>query len=142
MWEKVKDIINNNLNFTIKTLIVLFVIYWFFYFTTPKTTMSDEDRNKVDSLLTRIELLMEKQKKLDENISKFEGNIKIINDSITKIKKEKLIIREIYYEEINRVRNFDDKQLDSFFTTRYGYYPNKMLPERNLKTYRGRLSKG
>lgn len=142
MWEKVKDIINNNLNFTIKTLIVLFVIYWFFYFTTPKTTMSDEDKNKVDSLLTRIELLMEKQKKLDENISKFEGNIKIINDSITKIKKEKLIIREIYYEEINRIRNFDDKQLDSFFTTRYGYYPNQMLSERNLKTYRGRLGKG
>lgn len=141
MWEKIKTIINNNLNFTIKILIVLFVIYWFFYFTTPKTTMSDEDKNKVDSLLNRIELLMDKQKKIDENISKFEGNIKVINDSITKIKKEKLVIREIYYEEINRVRNFNDKQLDSFFTARYGYYPNQMLPERNIKTYSGRLDK-
>jgi hypothetical protein len=140
MWEKIKTIVNNNLNFTIKVLIVLFVIYWFFYFTTPKTTMSDEDRNKVDSLLTRIELLVENQKKLDKSILKFEGDIKVINDSIVKIKKEKLIIREIYYEEINRVRNFDDKQLDSFFTARYGYYPNQMLPERNVKVDSGRLN--
>jgi hypothetical protein len=139
MWEKIKTIVNNNLNFTIKVLIVLFVIYWFFYFTTPKTTMSDEDKNKVDSLLTRIELLMENQKKLDASILKFEGDIKIINDSIVKIKKEKLVIREIYYEEINRVRNFDDRQLDSFFTARYGYYPNQMLPERNIKADSRRL---
>jgi hypothetical protein len=140
MWEKIKIIVNNNLNFTIKVLIVLFVIYWFFYFKTPKTTLSDEDRNKVDSLLTRIELLIKNQKKLDVSILKFEGDIKVINDSIVKIKKEKLVIREIYYEEINRVRNFDDKQLDSFFTARYGYYPNQMLPERNIKADSRRLN--
>jgi translation initiation factor IF-3 len=41
-------------------------------------------------------------------------------DKEIKAKAVKTVIKEIYYEKINNVSKYNDKQLDSFFTDRYG----------------------
>lgn len=118
-----KEIIKTNVTFLIQTLIVVLSIYFLIHVFKPSTTLSYEDRTKLDSLNNRISVLFEKQKKLDTTISLFESEVKIMFDSISKIKQEKIIIRKTYYEEINRVSNFTDIQVDSFFTNKYGFTP-------------------
>ncbi len=118
--NKLREFLGDNFNFVIKLLIGLFVLYWFFYFLTPKTTMSDEDKKKMDFLIQKIEELNKKQKLIDSSVFLFDQNLKNISDSISEVKNNKIIIREIYHEKINRIRQFNDVQLDSFFTARYG----------------------
>lgn len=118
-----KEIITANANFLIQTLIVVLSIYFLLHVYKPATTLSYEDRRKLDSLNNRISVLFENQKRLDTTINKFENEVKVMFDSISKIKQEKIIIRKTYYEEINRVSNFTDVQVDSFFTNKYGFTP-------------------
>lgn len=119
----ISELIKKNIDFLIKLVIVVLVVYVFFYFTTPTTSLSYEDRKKLDSLNNRIAILAQQQKKLDSNIILFEKDVHVIMDSISKIKQEKIIIRKTFYEEINRVSNFTDVQVDSFFANRYGFTP-------------------
>lgn len=121
--NKFSELLKTNLDFIIKVIIILSLVYGFFYLTKPTTSLSYEDRKKLDSLNVRMFQLSEQQKKLDSSISLFEGEVEMILDSISKIKQEKIIIRKTYYEEINRVSNFTDGQVDSFFTNRYGFTP-------------------
>lgn len=126
--------LNNYIEFAVKLLIGFFILYWFLYFITPKTKLSEEDRTKIDVLDKKIDELLEKQKKLDSMILISESNIDSVNIAISKIKQQKTIIREIYHEEINRVAQYNDAAIDSFFTKRYGYYPRKNISDTNSKT--------
>lgn len=120
--------------FVVKLLIGFFVLYWFLYFLTPRTKLAEEDKMKIEVLDKKIDELLKKQKELDSIIIKSELNIDSINIAISKIKQEKTIIREIYHEEINRVAQYNDAAIDSFFTKRYGYYPRKNIASTDSKT--------
>ena len=86
--------------------------------------MSSEDKQRIDSLILKVNVIQEEQKKLDTNILKFEEDVELISDRIHKIKKDKSIIREVYHDQILRVSTFNDSQIDSFFTARYGHNPH------------------
>lgn len=133
MNNKNNFFLQNYVEFAIKIVISFFILYWFLYFTTPKTKLSEEDRTKIDILDKKIDELLEKQKKLDSMILISESNIDSVNIAISKIKQQKTIIREIYHEEINRVAQYNDAAIDSFFTKRYGYYPRKNISDTNSK---------
>lgn len=115
---------NNYLDFTFKIIIVFTLLYCFFYFLKPNTSMSSEDKQKMDSLIHKIDIIQREQQELDKNILEFEGNVEDISNKINKIKKDKSVIREVYHDQILRVSNFNDSQIDSFFSERYGYNPH------------------
>lgn len=85
--------------------------------------MSYEEKGKIDSLNNIIKEIYKDQKRLDSNINNINLEIKLVDETINDIKGQKIIIREIYHEEINRVTKYSNAQLDSFFTNRYGYSP-------------------
>jgi peptidoglycan hydrolase CwlO-like protein len=62
------------------------------------------------------------QKQINNQIGLFNSEMERIQDRITELDGEKIVIKEIYYEKINNVNKYSDKQLDSFFTERYGLY--------------------
>lgn len=124
MEQNIKNTLNDYVNFFLKLILALVVLYGFFYIFKPDTSMSSEDKQRIDSLILKVNILQEEQKKLDTNILRFEENVELISDRIHKIKKDKSIIREVYHDQILRVSTYNDAQIDSFFTTRYGYNPH------------------
>lgn len=123
MNENINTIIKEYLPFAIKLALGLFALYWFFYFTTPSTEMSVNDQARIDSLINKVERIREEQIKIDNEILGHEKDVSIIADSILKLKNSKKTIQNIYNEEINRISSYSDKQVDSFFSARYGYTP-------------------
>ena len=99
----------------------LFLLYWILFFLTPKIQMDVESKQKIDSLTTFVKNIENEQKVLDDKIDGFGQDINNVENNITKIKSQKETIREIYHEQINSVNTYNDAQLDSFFTNRYGY---------------------
>lgn len=81
--------------------------------------MNVESKQKIDSLTSFVKEIEKEQSVLDDKIEGFDEEIKSVENNITKIKFQKETIREIYYEKINSVSNYNDVQLDSFFTNRY-----------------------
>lgn len=104
----------------IKVLVGLFLLYWLIFFLTPKVEMAASEKEKIDSLNKKIDIIYVEQKKLDEKIVEYNNEITKIDDNLEKIKNQKTIIKEIYHEEIGRVDNYTDAELDSFFAKRYG----------------------
>jgi hypothetical protein len=119
--KTIKNFIIKNYKSIIKVGFGLFIIYWIIFFLTPNVKMSIKDREKIDSLNKIIKDIYTDQKKLDSSISQFTKEVDKIDNNIATIKSQKTIIKEIYHEEINRVSNYNDVQLDSFFANRYGY---------------------
>jgi len=121
--SNIQNIIKEYLPFVIKVSVGLFLLYWFFYFTTPSTEMSKEDQARIDSLIDKVNDIKEEQQRLDNEIFGHENQVNIIADSILKLKKTKNTINEFYATEVNRISSYSDNQVDSFFSARYGYTP-------------------
>jgi len=83
--------------------------------------MSLGEKTKIDSLNKMMKELIKEQNKLDSTIILYNKEINDLDKNISSIKGQKTIIKEIYHDEINRVVNYNDAQLDSFFTNRYGH---------------------
>jgi predicted nucleic acid-binding Zn-ribbon protein len=83
--------------------------------------IDDSYKKEIKNLETSIKEIQTFQKKLDSNINGFNSQILNVETEINGIQGDKTIIREVYYEKINNVNNYSDKQLDSFFTERYNY---------------------
>lgn len=128
-----KFFLQNYVEFLIKLVIGFGVLYLFLLFITPKTKLSDEDRKKIETLDEKINEIIKKQNKIDSTISKTKVSVDSIDILIAKIKTKKTIIREIYHGEINRVAQYNDAAIDSFFTNRYGYYPSKNITNTDRK---------
>lgn len=123
MSEKLINLIREYIPYVVKLTIGLVCLYLFFYITTPSTEMSDKDQARIDSLIQKVEKIREEQVKIDNEILGHEKDVSIIADSILRLKNSKKTIQNIYNEEINRISTYSDKQVDSFFATRYGYTP-------------------
>ena len=105
---------------TILTVIfAIVVLYWMFFIMTPNSKLAEETYKKIDSLNHNIDSLETMNKELDSVLINYTSQIVEIDKSIDRIKNEKTIIKEIYHETINNVDNYNDNQLDSFFTNRY-----------------------
>ena len=123
--KTIKNFIIKNYKSIIKVGFGLFIIYWIIFFLTPNVKMSIKDREKIDSLNKIIKDIYTDQKKLDSSISQFTKEVDKIDNNIATIKSQKTIIKEIYHEEINRVSNYNDVQLDSFFANKYKDFYNR-----------------
>jgi vacuolar-type H+-ATPase subunit I/STV1 len=84
--------------------------------------MAAESKQAIDSLNVEIKEIEKEQDSLSNSISEYKEEINLLDQHITTIQSQKTIIKEIYHEEIKRVNNYTDHELDSFFTVRYGYY--------------------
>lgn len=121
--NKIFEFIKNNFKTIIQISFGVFIIYWLIFFLTPKIEMTEVEKYKLNQIDEFVKKTYENQKKLDSTIINFNKEIDLVENNIKRIKGEKTIIREIYHEEIVRVNNYSDSQLDSFFTNRYGLNP-------------------
>jgi vacuolar-type H+-ATPase subunit I/STV1 len=120
----VLDFVKNNYKFLAYVIFGLFMFYWIVFILTPKIKMGAESKQILDSLNIHIKTIEENQKALDEKLEEYGNEINEVETRITEIKSQKTTIKEIYHEKINSVNSYNDHQLDSFFTVRYGYYEN------------------
>ena len=79
-------------------------------------------KEKINSIQKSITEIDEYQKKLNSQILGFNSQIGLIKEKISEVENQKIIIKEIYHEKISSVNSYSNKQLDSFFAERYGYY--------------------
>lgn len=132
--KNIMSFLTENSKFLAQLLVGLLVLYIFLYFITPKVELSKEDGKKLQELDYKIQQVYSEQKKIDENISRFTYEIETIQDSILRLKKQRDIIQNFYDEKEIIISKFDDKQLDSFFTNRYGYSQNDVFSGTGGKT--------
>ena len=123
MLDTIKNFLFKNYKTIIKLSFGLFIFYWLIFVLTPKIQMSYQEKTKIDSLNMMMKELSKEQEKINSSIVNYNKNIEKVDNNISTIKNQKIIIKEIYHDEINRVVNYNDAQLDSFFTNRYGYNP-------------------
>ena len=121
--------INTVLNFLkthymtiLKVVFGLFIIYWLLFFLTPKVQMAAESKQAIDLLNVEIKEIEKEQDSLSNSISEYKEEINLLDQHISTIQSQKTIIKEIYHEEIKRVNNYTDHELDSFFAVRYGSF--------------------
>lgn len=119
--------IRNNIVVLVQTFIILCTITIFTIFRTPTVELSKRDESKLHELDEKMKSLISEQIQLDENLRIFNSEISLIQDSILKLKQQREIIQNYYDEKDIFISRFDDKQLDSFFTNRYGYSQSNVL---------------
>ncbi len=119
----IKNLIKNNLKLIIGVPLGLLFLYICLLVFIEKTEMDQVDRDYLNNLNKKIDSIYQNQSKLDSNIQVYSKEINKIGDTILSIKSQKTIIKEIYHDKINRVSEYNDAQLDSFFAERYGYNP-------------------
>jgi predicted RNase H-like nuclease (RuvC/YqgF family) len=83
-------------------------------------TISMESKRKIDSLNNVIETIEKKQEILYLEVKTLNEALAEIDVRISNIKQEKITIKQIYHEKINAVNNYNDAELDSLFSKRYG----------------------
>jgi len=110
----------NNWKFIVSMIVLIIIIYLAADFFKPIVNNSKETKDKIDSLNNVIMVIKEHQIKLDSTIKIFSDGINNVDSSIKKIKGQKTIINQIYYEKSNSASSFNNRQIDSFFTDRYG----------------------
>jgi uncharacterized protein YlzI (FlbEa/FlbD family) len=64
---------------------------------------------------------MEHQIKMDSTITAYEKEVEKVDFEINNIKEKTTIVKEFHHEVIERVNHYNDKQIDSFFKSRYNY---------------------
>jgi len=117
--ETVKNFIVKNYKTILAGLVGLFLLYWFIFILTPKNTMLKEDRKQIEALNDKIEEINKEQDKLESEITEINKEVEQIETKVKKIKKDKTKVAIEYHEEIKRVDNYTEPELDSFFTNRY-----------------------
>jgi hypothetical protein len=119
MLQIILNFFKENYKTMIKVIVGLFILYWVIYVLTPKMKMSDIEKQKMDSISVVIKQIYKDQQRIDSSVSVNNQKIEEVNNNIDNIKGQKTIIKERYYEEIIRVDNYSNSDLDSFFTNRY-----------------------
>lgn len=112
----------NNTKFFILVSLIALLLYFGMGFFKPVIFDNKETKRKIDSLNNVILNMKQEQVKLDSIINNFNNEIDSVDNKVKNIKGQKTIIREIYHEKINNVNSYDSKQIDSFFSDRYGTY--------------------
>jgi hypothetical protein len=102
-------------------IVGLFVLYGIIWITTRKPQMPVEYKAAIDSLTKANAALAAQQKQLDSTIKIYETKVEKVDFEINNIKEKTTIVKEFHHEIIERVNHYDNKQIDSFFKSRYSY---------------------
>lgn len=117
--EGVKNFIIKKYKTILLVLIGLFIVYWVMFVSNSHNTMSNDDKAKLDSLTNIVNQINKEQDTLESKIEVINEEVHKIDENISTIKTNKIKIGKKYHEEINRVDNYSEPELDSFFSNRY-----------------------
>lgn len=121
--DKILNTLSSFFSKNYKTLLFLlfglFMTYWVIFVITPSVTMSNKEKSQIDSLNVVIQGLYKENLKLDSTVLNLNNEIKLVDKQIEEIKNKKVTIKKEYHEKINRVDNYTESELDSFFSDRY-----------------------
>ena len=117
--ESVKNFIVKNYKTILFVLGGLFLLYWVIFVLTPGSTMSQIDKNKLDSLSNVVNKINKEQEVLESKIEVINEEVDKIDNNISKIKTNKDKTGKKYHEEITRVDKYTEPEIDSFFSNRY-----------------------
>ena len=99
----------------------LFLLYLIIFMLTPKPDMSELDKYKLEQLDKDINLLIENQKKLDKQIEGYKKELSHIDSTISKVQNQKVIIKEYYKEQGDKISEMKPSEIDKLFHERYKY---------------------
>ena len=119
--NKVGSFFSRNYKTLLFVILGLFLFYWVIFIITPSVTMSNKEKAQIDSLNVVIQCLHGENLKLDSTIMSLNKEIEQVDKQIEDIKKKKTTVKKEYHEKINRVDNYTEPELDSFFSNRYKY---------------------
>lgn len=96
-------------------------LYFIIFMLTPKPEMSELDKYKLEQLDKDINLLIENQKKLDKQIEGYKKELSHIDSTIEKVQNQKVIVKEYYKEQGEKISGMKPSEIDKLFHERYNY---------------------
>ena len=117
--KTIKNIFTTNYKIIVIVLVGLLILYWLSSVLPSNSTMSQNDKMKIDSLTNVIGQINKKQDSLENKIEGINEEVQKLDINISDIKTEKNKNGEKYHSKISRVDIYTDLELDSFFTSRY-----------------------
>lgn len=116
-----KFFVGQKINTIAMVSVFLGVIYLIFNITTDTNELSESDKSKIDTISKLIEEDKSKIQNVDSLLINLDNKIDSINNKISELEDKKTIIREVYYEKVNNISEFNDDELYRFFTDRYDF---------------------
>ena len=107
--------------YVVGVILTIGVLYLIVYLATPKPEMSALDKYKLEQLDKDINLIIENQKKLDKQIEGYKNELSQIDSTISKVKNQKIIVKEYYKEQGEKITEMKPSEIDKLFHDRYKY---------------------
>ena len=107
--------------YVVGVILTIGVLYLIIYLATPKPKMSELDKYKLEQLDKNINLIIENQKKLDKQIEGYKNELSQIDSTISKVKNQKIIVKEYYKEQGEKITEMKPSEIDKLFHDRYKY---------------------
>ena len=107
--------------YVVGVILTISVLYLIIYLATPKPEMSELDKYKLEQLDKDINLIIENQKKLDKQIEGYKNELSQIDSTIAKVKNQKIIVKEYYKEQGEKITEMKPSEIDKLFHDRYKY---------------------
>jgi len=107
--------------YVVGVILTIGVLYLIIYLATPKPEMSELDKYKLEQLDKNINLIIENQKKLDKQIEGYKNELSQIDSTISKVKNQKIIVKEYYKEQGEKITDMKPSEIDKLFHDRYKY---------------------
>ena len=107
--------------YVVGVILTIGVLYLIIYLATPKPEMSELDKYKLEQLDKNINLIIENQKKLDKQIEGYKNELSQIDSTIAKVKNQKIVVKEYYQEQGEKITEMKPSEIDKLFHDRYKY---------------------
>jgi hypothetical protein len=107
--------------YVVGVILTIGVLYLIVYLATPKPEMSELDKYKLEQLDKDINLIIENQKKLDKQIEGYKNELSQIDSTIAKVKNQKIVVKEYYKEQGEKITEMKPSEIDKLFHDRYKY---------------------
>ena len=107
--------------YVVGVILTIGVLYLIIYLATPKPEMSELDKYKLEQLDKDINLIIENQKKLDKQIEGYKNELSHIDSTIATVKNQKIIVKEYYKEQGEKITEMKPSEIDKLFHDRYKY---------------------
>ena len=115
------ELIKKYWKYVVGVILTIGVLYLIVYLATPKPEMSALDKYKLDQLDKDINLIIENQKKLDKQIEGYKNELSQIDSTIAKVKNQKIVVKEYYKEQGEKITEMKPSEIDKLFHDRYKY---------------------
>ena len=115
------ELVKKYWKYVVGVILTIGVLYIIIYLATPKPEMSELDKYKLEQLDKNINLIIENQKKLDKQIEGYKNELSQIDSTISKVKNQKIIVKEYYKEQGEKITEMKPSEIDKLFHDRYKY---------------------